>query len=78
MTAMSAHTPMDRAKLARLAYTAAWNRLLASRRSGKLSTAEALAKLAALRAAYDKRREAIRFGSFVRSHRLEAVFGMEG
>ena len=69
---------MDRARLARLAYTAAADRVLASRDTGASDWPEARAKLAALRAAYDKRREAIRFGSFVRSHRLEAVFGMEG
>lgn len=69
---------MDRRRLARLAYTAAADRLLADRDMGAVAWPEARAKLAALRAAYDKRKEAIEFASFVRTHGLETVFGMEG
>lgn len=73
---MSAHTPMDRAKLARRALDVACAKLKAD--AGRVPAEQLLMKWAKLRAAYEKRRETIRFASFVRRHRLEAVFGMEG
>lgn len=69
---------MNRKLIARRAFTTAADRLFAARDTGAVGWPEASTKLAALRAAYEKRKEAIDLADWVRSHELGPVFGMEG
>lgn len=61
---------MDRKRLARIAYIAAADRLLARCDAGALSREEGSDKLASLRRAYDKRVADIEFGAFLKAHGL--------
>lgn len=64
---------MDRKRLARIAYIAAADRLLAACDAGTMDRVDARAKLEALRRAYDKRVSDIELGAFLKSHGLGFV-----
>lgn len=66
---------MDRKRIARIAYTAAADRLLAARDAGAIDNLSARAKLAALRRAYDKRVSDIELRSFLAARGLERIAG---
>lgn len=61
---------MNRKRLARIAYIAAADRLLAACDAGTMSREAGRAKLEALRRAYDKRVSDIELRSFLGSHGL--------
>lgn len=82
---MSAHTSksgfipaLTPTQLARAEYDRAYRELLADRDAGRVSPADASAKFNALLGDYRAKKEELRFASFVRTHGLETVFGMEG
>ena len=73
---MSKHSvlpTMNRKRLARIAYIAAADRLLASCDAGTMSREAGRAKLEALRRAYDKRVSDIELGSFLAARGLEHI-----
>lgn len=64
---------MNRKRLARLAYTAAADRILAACDAGDMSREDGRARLAKLRTAYDKRVSDIDLGSFLAARGLTNI-----
>lgn len=64
---------MNRKRLSRIAFAVASDRLLADMQAGKITRNAAATKLAALKAAKNKRDEQISFGAFIASNGLGSV-----